>query len=164
MKRLAFLIILIVPAFYATAQPNLVLSKPGKVRHYFYQAGDRISYRDKRSGERFSGTILILNDSMMEISKAPRIRVDQIDRIYRTRYFLAQAAGAGVVVLGVYFPISVINRALQRQHPLINDDVLIVNGSMLAVSGVSALFLNRKFKIGNPWKLKVMDFGRPILD
>lgn len=164
MERWLLIFIAFLTAATMSAQPNLVLSKPGKTRHFFYQAGDRIIYRDKRSGERLSGTILILNDSLMEISRAPRIRIDQIDRVYRTRHFLAQAAGAGVVVLGVYFPISVINRAIQKQYPVINDDVLLVNGSMLAVSGLSALFLNRKFKIGDPWKLKVMDFGRPILD
>ncbi|MBK7173364.1 MAG: hypothetical protein IPH84_09030 [Bacteroidales bacterium] len=146
------------------SQPNLVLSKPGSTKHYFYQVGDRFSYRDRVSGEKHSGVIIILNDSTVELSRAPRINIANIDRIYRTRHFLAQSAGAGVVVLGIYFPISVINRAIQQQHPIIDDDMLIVNGTMLAVSGVSWVFLIKRLKIGDPWKLQVLDFGKPIYD
>jgi hypothetical protein len=145
------------------AQPNLVLSKTGKTRHFFYQVGDRISYRDKLSDRRISGTIMIMTDSTIELAQAPHIHIDNISIVYRNRHFFSQAAGAGVVILGVYIPISILNRLLQDEHPVINDDILYVNGPMLAVSGISMLLVTRKFRI-NPWKLQVLDFGRPIYD
>ena len=146
------------------AQTNLVLMKTGKVHHFYYQAGDRISYKDQKLNHKVSGKILILNDSIVELTNAPRENISDISCIYRTRHFFAQSAGAGVVVLGFLLPISLINRAIQHEHPLVNDDILIVNGSMIAISGISALFLVRKFPIGNKWHIKVLDFGHPVYD
>ena len=146
------------------AQPNLVLLKAGQHRHYYYQVGDRITYKDKLSDHKITGRISSLDDSSFQIAAAPRVKLSEVSTIYRTRHFLAQAAGAGVVVIGVFFPISVINRAIQHESPLINEDVMIVNGSMLAVSGISALFVVRKFHIGEEWRVKVMDFGHPVYD
>jgi hypothetical protein len=144
------------------AQPNLVLTKPGSSRHYFYQVGDRITFQARQSREKLSGIIVSLNDSTIVLSRAPRMNIHDIRVIYRTRPFLAQAAGAGVIVLGVYVPISILNRAFQHERPLIDDDLLLVNGTMLGVSAISWLFLNKKIRIGNPWKIAVYDFGKPV--
>ncbi|MBK7213407.1 MAG: hypothetical protein IPH88_08985 [Bacteroidales bacterium] len=144
------------------AQPTLVLTKAGKTNHIFYKAGDRISLKAKGSGEKFSGRILILNDSIIQLNRSPKISTDSIATIYRTRHFFAQAAGSGIVVLGIYFPIGVINRAIRSERPIIDEDMLIVNGTMLGVSAISALFITRKLNIGDKWKLQVLDFGHPV--
>jgi len=136
--------------------------KPGKRHHFFYQVGDRITYKDKTTGRKISGAILIMTDTTIELAHAPRISLSNISTVYRTRHFFAQAAGAGIVVLGVYVPISILNRAFQHERPLVNDDILYVNGPMLAISGISFLLLKRKFEIGEHWQLKVMDFGHPV--
>jgi hypothetical protein len=146
------------------AQPNLVLTKLGKPRHFYYQVGDRIIYKSAVTGEKFSGIIISLNDSTLELSRAPRIKIQDISVIYRTRHFLSQVAGAGVVVLGVYLPISIANRAIQGERPIIDENLLLVNGTMLGVSGLSYLFLYRKLRIGSPWRLQVLDFGKPVYD
>jgi hypothetical protein len=146
----------------AYSQPNLMLSKPGKRHHFFYQVGDRITYKDKSTGRKISGAILIMTDSSIELAHAPRINFTNIETVYRTRHFFSQAAAAGVVVLGLYVPISILNRAFQHQHPLINEDIYYVNGPMLAVSGISMLLVNRKFHIGEHWRLQVIDFGHPV--
>jgi hypothetical protein len=167
MKRSILLIIFLISLIVSqncTAQPNLVLSKPGKRHHFFYQVGDRISYKDKISGRKISGTIMIMTDSTIELARAPRIKITDISTVYRTRHFFAQAAGAGIVVLGVYIPISILNNAFQHQRPLVDEDILYVNGPMLAVSGISFIFLTRRFHIGDPWKLQVLDFGHPVYD
>jgi hypothetical protein len=160
---LGFLILMGTPQI-CDAQSNLVLMKPGKRHHFFYQVGDRITYVDRTSGRKISGAILIMTDSTIELAHAPRIKISNIATVYRTRHFFAQAAGAGIVVLGVYVPISILNRALQHQRPLVNEDIYYVNGPMLAISGISWLMLNRKFQIGERWQLKVMDFGHPVYD
>jgi hypothetical protein len=49
------------------AQPNLVLSKPGSNRHFFYQVGDKITLKDKRTDRKVTGYITVLNDSTLEI-------------------------------------------------------------------------------------------------
>jgi hypothetical protein len=167
MKRflpLLCLLILLGTMQIIQAQPNLVLSKPGKTHHFFYQVGDRIVYKDKTSGRKISGTILIMTDSTIELAHAPKINLNNISTVYRTRHFLAQTAGAGIVVLGIYVPISILNRAFQHESPLVNDDIYYVNGPMLAVSGISLIFVTRKFHIGEQWNLKVLDFGHPVYD
>jgi hypothetical protein len=105
-----------------------------------------------------------MTDSTIELARAPRISLKDISTIYRTRHFFSQAAGAGVVILGVYVPISILNNALQHRKPWVNQDIYYVNGPMLAVSGISFVFLTRKFHIGDPWKLQVLDFGHPVYD
>jgi len=147
---------------YVNAQPNLVLSKPGVPRHIYYHLGDRISYQDKSTGYKHSGIIYIMTDSTIELDHAPRININNIRVIYRKRPFLMQAAGSGIVVLGVYFPVSVLNRVFNKEYPIVNNDILIVEGSMLAVSGISWLFLTRHYRIGYPWKLQILDFGHPV--
>lgn len=146
------------------AQPNLVLSKHGKRHHFYYQVGDKIVYKDKVSGRKISGVILIMTDSTIELAHAPRININNISTVYRTRHFFVQAASAGVVILGVYVPISIINRALRDERPIVNDDIYYVNGPMLAVSGISLLLLTRKFDTEAKWQLKVLDFGHPVYD
>lgn len=155
-----FLFVLNKPLTFA--QPNLVLSKPGSPRHIFYHVGDRISYQDKITGSRHSGIIYIMTDSTIELDHSPRININDIQMIFRQRHFLMQAAGSGIVVLGVYLPVSIVNRALQKEQPIIDDDLLIVNGTMLAVSGISWLFITRHYRIGDPWKLQILDFGHPV--
>lgn len=166
MKRsIVFLIALVfVLPIITFSQPNLVLTKRGKPKHFFYQVGDKISYHDKATDRKISGVIISLTDSTLELARAPKISVSNIDKVYRVRHFFAQAAGAGVVVLGIYFPISVINSAFQGYRPIIDEDMMIVNGTMLAVSGVSWLFLVRRIEVGPKWKLEVLDFGRPVYD
>jgi hypothetical protein len=159
-----YLILLFSSNYYLEAQPNLILTKPGKPHHYFYQVGDKITYKERSTGEKFSGMIISLNDSTLELAHAPRVKISDISVIYRTRHFFAQAAGAGIVILGIYLPISIINRAIKDEHPIVNEDILIVNGTMLAISGISLLFVTHKIRIGDPWKLQVLDFGRPVYD
>jgi len=146
------------------AQPNLVLSKPGSNRHFFYQVGDKITLKDKRTDRKVTGYITVLNDSTLEIGKYGRISVSDIATIYRVRPFLKQAAAAGTVVLGVYLPMSILGNVITGQSPILNEDILLVNGTMLVVSGLSRLFVVRRFKIHDPWKLQIMDFGHPVYD
>lgn len=163
-KTIAFIILLLIVSAQNNllAQPNLVLSRPGKSHHFFYHVGDKIAYQDNSSGYKHSGVIYIMTDSTIELDRAPRINIKDISVVYRTRHFIAQAAGSGIVVLGVYFPISVLNRAFQHEQPIIDKDLLIVNGTMLAVSGIALLFVKRKCRIDKPWKLQVLDFGHPV--
>jgi len=157
-----FLVVFLGITQISLTQPSLVLSKPGKRHHFYYQVGDKITYMDKASGRKISGPILILTDSSLELAHAPRINLNSISTVYRTRYFFAQAAAAGIIILGVYIPISILNRAFQHERPLVNDDLYYVNGPMLAVSGISMLLLNRKFHMGKQWRLQVLDFGHPV--
>lgn len=120
--------------------------------------------RVKGSNEKFSGNILILNDSLIQLNRSPKIPIESIATVYRTRYFFAQAAGSGIVVLGIYFPIGVINRAIRSEHPIIDDDMLLLNGSMLGVSAISMLFITKKINVGSKWKLQVLDFGHPVFN
>ncbi|NVO20579.1 MAG: hypothetical protein HXX13_12840 [Bacteroidetes bacterium] len=145
-----------------SAQPNLVLMKPGKVHHIFYQVGDRITYKDKISGSKISGMIMNMTDSTIELAHAPRINIKNIETIYRTRHFFSQGAAAGIVVLGVYVPISMINNAVHNEPLIRKDDVIYLFGPMLAVSGISWLLLVHKYQVGEKWQLKVMDFGHPV--
>jgi hypothetical protein len=165
MKRilnLSCLVIFLYSSQICLAQPTLVLLKPGKNHHFYYQIGDKVSYMDKTSGRKLSGKILILTDSTLELDRAPRIRLSNISIVYRTRYFFEEAAGAGIIILGVYVPISILNRAFHHQHPLVDDDIYYLNGPMLAISGISMLLITRRFRLGEHWRIEVLDFGHPV--
>ena len=161
MLNWGLLVMIIVIPLFLSAQPNLVISKPGKTRHFYYQPGDKIEFRDQ-AGKRHSGVILILNDSAFALARSPLQPISTIRIIYRHRYFFTKTAELGVAGVLLYFPISVINRALQKEKPLVGKEQFITHGAVLSATGISLLFLHKKFKIGEPWKLQVLDFGRPI--
>jgi hypothetical protein len=158
MKAPVFLIILLIFSIYAIAQKTLLVEKIGKSSKYYYHIGDNIKLKMFSNKNIMKGEITGLRDSSMTISsiKSDEVRLKEIQCVFKQfefpRKFAIKSGEFGVVIFLVMVTNNLINNAL-----VFTPYVFIVSGSFLGGSLISLMLSERRCKIGDQWKVKILN-------
>ncbi len=148
--------ILMILMLSATAQKVLVAEKIGRGRYFSFKEGDMI--RLKTINEQFYiyEEIVQVDDSSLLVRGNYRVslgNISYIEQIYRNRKrngILLMVAGGALVA------ITSINNALHNNQ-VIDPVYLSIGVGLAATGGLWYSAGKRKYRIGNKWKLKVLD-------
>jgi len=142
----------------ANAQKVLLLQKPGKAKRVFYHVGDKISLRTGDPAFNVIGEITYIEDSLFTVNRSFIVELQKVHEVTRARHFFQSSYrmqyGAGIFYAGI----SLINRALHGEKPLIDESVSMASGSLIVLGITSYLLRNRHYKTEDGWRLKVLDF------
>ena len=148
-------------AGYARCQKLLILERPGTTKYYIFKTGDWIRLYDGKSMRVIQGDISRITDTMLVINTLEPVYLSRITYLNRPLIMLqlfsktATAAGIG------YFLLTGINNAINKNTPIVNQGTLIVS-AVIGGAGVATSFIRyRKLKLGNNWRLKVIDADNP---
>jgi hypothetical protein len=140
------------------AQKVLLLQKPGKTKRFLYHSGDKIIIRTGEPEFAVSGEITYIDDSVLTINKSFTYKLAKINEVYIKRPFLSGSWRMMFTAAGVYFLGSMFNRGINGDKPLIDNTIPIVSGSFFVLGTTSYLLRNKKCKMADGWKLKVLDY------
>lgn len=140
------------------AQKVLLLQKPGKTKHFFYQTGDKISVRVGEPEFSVSGVITSIGDSSCTINKNYTFQFSKVKEVTIKRPFLSGSWRMMFVAAGVYAGGSIINRAINGDEPIIDNTIPIVSGSFVALGTIAYLLRYKHCKMEDSWNLKVLDY------
>lgn len=154
MKTIALLFTLSLFTLRATAQRNvLVLEMPNPNKNAHYEVGEELTFYLSGKRSKRTETILALEDSLI-VFRGYTVPVSQITALHiddKTRWWLrykpaqiALIAGTGYILLD-----TVNNRE-------INEDVLVVGGSLVGVGLLLRLLIPNKIKIRKRARLRIL--------
>lgn len=141
------------------AQKLLLLQREGRVRNLKYFQGDIIIIDAYADTIRIKGRISGLTDSTILIDQKYEIPVDEITSILKKRTML-DFLSRGMGVFGLtYFTLNGFNRWINHEYPIYDkESLMIVTGSLAGYFALSK-FKYRKFRIGNKWKIRILDLS-----
>ena len=140
------------------AQKVILLQKPGKTKRFLYYPGDKITVRMGNPEFMAVGEITSIDDSLCIINRNFAIPFSGVKEIKRTRQFLNGSWRMLFLVPVVYTGMSMINRGIHDEKPLIDNTVPNVAGSFFALGTVSYLLRYKRCKMEDGWRMKVLDF------
>ena len=140
------------------AQRVILLQKPGKTKRFLYYPGDKIAVRMGEPEFTASGEISYVDDSICVVNKNFSIQFSKVKEVRITRQFLNHNYRKLLSVPFVYTGISMINRGIHKEKPLIDKTVYIAAGSFFTLGTLSYLFRYKHCKMKDGWQMKVLDF------
>lgn len=147
------IVVLISGAFNAVAQKILVLDKPGRVKRLRYFVGDKIQIITS-DNSRISGEISVIGDSTITIEEN-KVVLSEISAVVKKRRFFS-FTGTLLSTAGVFFgSIYLVNVAIDKDTKL--DENAYVLGGVLVSGVVLSLFKEKKFKVKDKGRLKILD-------
>jgi len=158
MKSLVCFLFLISLTVSLIAQKTLLVEKIGRSAKYYYHVGDKIKIQTSGNKNVYKGILSEIRDSSITITSVSSdlVRIKDITCIYKQfppmRKLGIKLSGFG----GIIFLVMVVNNLLTDSQ-VFTRYVFIVSGSFLGAGLISLAFSERPCKIGNRWKVKILE-------
>jgi len=158
MKKAISLLALFLIAVSVFSQKTLMVEKIGTSRKYFYHAGDYLKIRVSKQDTLLKGKLWSIRDSIISISELRPfdVRLKDVGSVYKQFAFPKRFAiylgcfGAGI------FAVMVTNHLLNNEQ-VFTPDVFYISGAFIGGSLISLSLAQKRCKMGDRWKLKVLD-------
>jgi hypothetical protein len=155
------LLILLTGSSGLFAQKFLLLERPGTVKNYKYEQGNKIIVLKKGDHKKISGELNRINDSVILIDYLFEVKIADIEHVYKVRWISGFMTELGLKAGLGYFVIDVTNHIISNNYPVFEPSTLTITGGLLATAVAFHLIRLRKFDIGENWRLRVIDFNKP---
>lgn len=150
--------ILVFLGMNTVAQETLLVEKIGTSCKYYYHLGDKIKLRTNARDSLIRGKLTVINDSIISVSpELYPIPVHDIGSVYK-QYGFPRRLGIKLGEAGiVFFVVITINNLINKKQ-VFPTYTYIITGSCFAAGLISISLKQRRCKIGERWKLKILDF------
>lgn len=146
---------------HASGQRVLLVEKPGTFKNFKYFEGDEIIIRTHPDGDKIEGIIHLMTDTSIIINFDNEIMLTSIKRILKPLFWprllthTTRIAGAG------YFALDAVNNAINNEV-IIDEQTVKISAGLVAFSYALIPCHYRRIRIGNPWRLKILDFSMDV--
>ena len=145
----------------------LSLENPDKFKRIKIRSQDELRYKLNDDKHWYRDTIIGFTFTHVVVGDNDHIRLEDIKAISVPRSSMVRKGTGllgGALMLGgtSFLTLDVINRGLNQQGPLIQTDVAIVTGTMIATGWfISSVFQRKRRKTGKKWQLEIreLDFA-----
>jgi hypothetical protein len=149
----AIAVFLTYPVF---GQKILVAENKNTLKNFKYITGRILTFR--ADGEKISDVLTDMDDSTLYFSSSGAIPLGEIEALYRPNWLIGILSGVSMLGGGAYLALDSFNRLINGEGPVIQQETLIISGSMLAFGAVLIPFYDRKLPVTR-WKLRVIDLS-----
>lgn len=161
LKRICFILTLIICVLPSQAQNILLLEKPGKIKNFKYNEGDKICLDFLNSNnllENVKGRIKKISSANIIINNN-EISLNAIKYIYKDRYFASFMERALLHADLGYFVFIIPNKIINKNRKIIERADAIVIGSLIGSTIMFGLIKEKTYKIDNrKWRIKILNF------
>lgn len=159
MKKL--ILILFLCSFPAAlfSQKTMLIEKLGTSRKYFYHVGDYVKLRVSKQDTLLKGKLWFIKDSLISVEELRPfdVHLGDIGSVYK-QFSFPKRFGAYLGAFGVgIFAIMATNHLLNNEQ-VFTTDMYIISGAFIGGSLISFSLSQKRCKIGNRWKIKVLDY------
>jgi len=139
------------------AQKTLLVEKIGTSRKYYYHLDNKIKLRTITKDTVIEGRLTMITDSAISVSTALKaIPLSDIASVYKQYGFPRRFGIKLCYASAMFFGILTINNLLNHSR-VFPPYTFIISGVCLAGGLISLSFSEQNCKIGNRWKLKLLD-------
>jgi hypothetical protein len=158
MKRQVCFFLFIIFSFSSTAQKTLLVEKIGKSAKYYYHVGDKIKLQSSERKTVHKGVLSWISDTSIVISSISNdfVKINDIQCIYK-QFAAPRKLGIRLGEFGVVIFLVMVANNLITNSQVFTQYVFIVSGSFLAAGLISLAFSEKPCKIGDRWKVKILD-------
>ncbi len=159
MKYFCITILVSVCSLVSIAQKTLLIEKIGTSSKYFYHLNDKIKIRAANPDTLMKGILWGIEDSSLSVAtmRPYTIPFRNITLVYK-QFAFPRKLGKMLAISGaVFFGVISFNHLINNE-PVFSRDVFIVSGICFGGSIISFSLSERRCRIGDRWKLKVLDF------
>jgi len=140
------------------AQKTLLVEKIGTSRKYYYHLDDKIKLRTKSNNILISGRLWGIYDTVISISGGYfSIPVHDIESVYK-QYAFPRKLGIKLDEAAIVFFLIITFNNLINKEQVFKPYTFIISGSCLVGSLICFSLDQHRCKIGDRWKLKILDF------
>jgi hypothetical protein len=130
------------------------------VKNVKFHEGDdiHISVKNYPPASDIKGTLTQIGDSSIVVDDMYLIPIKDITAVYKERFWIKLAipvlfiAGIGYGVLEIF------NNAINKDAPLLTKETAIISSSLVAGGLVLIPLTERKFNVGEKWRVKSLIF------
>jgi hypothetical protein len=157
MKYCLISIILIFLCQVIFAQNTLLVEKIGTSRKYYYHLDDKIKLRTISKDSMIFGKLTTFEDSAIYVSMGVKpIPLSDVASVYKQNGFPRRFGKNLCIASAMFFGILTINNLLNHRQ-VFPPYTFIISGACLAGGLISLSFAESNCKIGNRWKLKILE-------
>lgn len=158
MKHSIIVSIIVFLCIYSYAQKMLLVEKIGTSRKYYYHVEDKIKLRTITNAYLIKGKLTTITDSVISISAGSHsIPVHDIASIYK-QYGFPWRLGIKLGEAAIVYLLFITFNNLINKEQVFTPYTFIISGSCIAGSLISFTLSQHRCKIGDRWKLKILDF------
>jgi hypothetical protein len=144
--------------FPVEAQKSLMVEKIGTPTRYFYKKGDYIKLKVIDGDSVIKGKLWDIDDSVISIEGFHPfdLKINNIGFVFKQYSFPKKLSKYLGIFSAVIFGAITVNHLINNEQ-VFTPDMLIISGAFAGGSLISFAFSERRCKIGNRWKIKIMD-------
>jgi hypothetical protein len=160
MKKLLSFLILFLIACHVFSQKTFLVEKIGTSRKFLYYTGDYVKLRVTKQDTLLKGKLWSIHDTVISVEgfRPFDVRLSDISYVYKQFSFPEKFGKYLALGSAGIFTIIAINHLMNNEQ-VFSPDMFIISGSMLGLSLISLSLSQKRCKIGNHWKVKVLDFS-----
>ena len=158
MKKNLSLLIFCLITLSGLSQKTLMIEKIGTSRKYFYHAGDHIKLRVSKLDTMLIGKLWSVQDSLIFVEELRpfEVRNAEIRSVYK-QFSFPKKFGKYMVIGGLTLGAIVSFNHLINNEQVFSSDVFIIAGCGIGTGLISLSLSQKHCRIGNRWKVKVLD-------
>jgi len=141
------------------AQRILLVEKPGKFKNYKYFIGSDITLRTLPYSTKHSGVIHDITDTSIVINFDNEIMIEEIEKIMKPRWGIGLLSMATRIAGAGYFLLDVTNNIITGQPTIVDQNTVIISGSLVAFSYALVPLRNKQLKRGDKWRIKILNMS-----
>lgn len=146
---------------FCHSQQIFLLEKPGTVNNKKYYSGDAIKIKTIHPDTILSGKITGINDSSIIVGYANEVFIGNINYIVRGRWGFSLLQKVFLSAGFAYVVIATFNGLINNDKPIVDEQTLIISGSLLVAGVILTPITTRKHKIDSKhWRVKILDFSK----
>ncbi len=159
MKKLILILFLFSIPAALFSQKTMMIEKLGTSRKYFYHTGDYVKLRVSKQDTLLKGKLWFIKDSLISVAELRPfdVHLGDIGSVYK-QFGFPKRFGAYLGAFGVGIFAVIATNHLINNEQVFTADMFIISGAFIGGSIISFSLSQKRCKIGNRWKIKVLDF------
>jgi len=160
MKTFLLWLSLFLLAGSVSGQKTMLLERIGTHRRHWYHAGDPVKFRVGMPDTLLTGRLGVLDSGWVTVEgmRSYPVKTCDIHSVY-VKFSSPRRAGKILMIAGAgIFSIIGINHLLNHEK-LFSPDMFLISGGCVAAGAISLSFGQKRCKVGDRWKIKVLDIN-----
>jgi hypothetical protein len=138
-------------------QKILVLENIHTMKNFKYYEGQKIVLKVAGERGKVYDRIAGLEEGSVILEYYGEVGFDQIGAICRENWLVRITQSLSFIGGTGYLALDSFNRLINKEGPVLQTETLIISGSMIAFSAALIPFQYRIIRLGDKWKLKMIE-------
>ncbi len=158
-RSLVIPVLLILLALPAWGQGILILENTSTLKNLKYYPGDDVILSISGEKGKIFDSVIGIEDSLITLAEAGEVEFSRIEAFYTANWLVRTVRGLTFIGGTAYLALDSFNRLINKEGPVFQEETLLISGALVGFSFALIPLSYRKMKLGDKWKLRMIDPG-----